>query len=95
MEKEVAVEAEEDLEDMFAGLVKSKAERRAAAVKKEKTLGEEASKKKPNGASPSRASGNAIRYTEDGLRVYTYDDIAADQPKGLNGPCPFDCSCCF
>mmetsp|Transcript_9323 Transcript_9323/g.28091 ORF Transcript_9323/g.28091 Transcript_9323/m.28091 type:complete len:205 (+) Transcript_9323:116-730(+) len=36
-----------------------------------------------------------IRYTEDGLRIYTYEELMRDQPEGLNGPCPFDCNCCF
>lgn len=35
------------------------------------------------------------RYTEEGYRIMTMDEIAADQPKGLHGECPFDCSCCF
>lgn len=35
------------------------------------------------------------RYTEEGFRVMSVDEIAADQPAGLNGSCPFDCSCCY
>lgn len=43
------------------------------------------------------AAPSAIRYTDDGLRIYTEEDIANDptQPTGLNGACPFDCGCCF
>lgn len=35
--------------------------------------------------------------TEEGYRVYSLDELAADQPAGLelSGPCPFDCNCCF
>lgn len=35
------------------------------------------------------------RYTEDGLRILTEDDIKAENTLDLNGDCPFDCSCCF
>ncbi|KAK4529329.1 hypothetical protein CCYA_CCYA01G0186 [Cyanidiococcus yangmingshanensis] len=35
--------------------------------------------------------------TEEGYRVYSLDELTADQPAGLelSGPCPFDCNCCF
>jgi hypothetical protein len=35
------------------------------------------------------------RYTEDGLRILTYDDIKAENTQELTGDCPFDCSCCY
>jgi hypothetical protein len=33
--------------------------------------------------------------TEEGYRVFSLEELATDQPEGLNGPCPFDCNCCF
>mmetsp|Transcript_15904 Transcript_15904/g.31895 ORF Transcript_15904/g.31895 Transcript_15904/m.31895 type:complete len:188 (-) Transcript_15904:3236-3799(-) len=35
------------------------------------------------------------RYTEEGYPIYTEEELMADQPAGLDGPCPFDCACCF
>lgn len=40
-------------------------------------------------------AGEQVRFTDDGLRIYTYEEIMRDQPPNLNGPCPFECSCCF
>eukprot|EP00177_Eucheuma_denticulatum_P005416 GFKZ01009851.1.p1 GENE.GFKZ01009851.1~~GFKZ01009851.1.p1 ORF type:complete len:444 (-),score=83.91 GFKZ01009851.1:764-2095(-) len=89
-----AEEEEEEIDSMFDGLVKQKAARKAArAAKLEGGAGnaEDGEGGKVEGL--KRDSGP--RFTSDGLRIVTYAEIAADQPKGLNGPCPFDCSCCF
>lgn len=77
-----------DLDALFAGLSKKKAANKKSP--QEKQL-------KKKGASPlsKHGAGGGIKYTDDGLRVYTMDEIAADQPKELSGPCPFECSCCF
>lgn len=88
---------EEEIDSMFGELVKKR------AAKKEQ-LAVESPKRQQNSLKTSKQNQNGkvkharespARYTEDGLRIVSYDDIAADQPKGLNGACPFDCSCCF
>lgn len=94
-------EDEEELDNLFGDLVKQRAARKAKQLEqqeKEQQEKEQQEKRSPkkvkNGATGKHRSSPA-RYTKDGLRILTYDDIAADQPKGLNGACPFDCSCCF
>ena len=93
-------DANAELDSMFENMTKKrailKAEQAAKATKLEKQQSNEQrnkDKKSPNGKKKN-AQGPS-RYTNDGLRILSYDEIAADQPKGLNGNCPFDCSCCF
>lgn len=87
---------EEEIDSLFGDLVKHRAAKKAR-------IAWQAAKEQQAGGSPKPVkNGNTkkqrdfpARYTEDGLRIVTYDEMAADQPKGLKGACPFDCSCCF
>lgn len=91
----VNVDGVEELEDLFSGLKKSKAKQREAVAAAKSV---DASKQKVKNGVPAsmlKKKLNGPRFTEEGLRVYTYDEIAEDQPSGLNGPCPFECSCCY
>lgn len=38
---------------------------------------------------------SSIRYTEEGFRIYSVEELKKDQPVNLKGECPFDCNCCF
>jgi len=42
-----------------------------------------------------KATTSSIRYTEEGFRIYTPEQLKQDQPEYLRGECPFDCNCCF
>lgn len=91
-----ADEEEEEIDNLFDGLVKQKAARKAArATVLEAEGGKAGDGEEGKVEGLRRGKETGPRYTEDGLRIVTYGEIAADQPKGLNGPCPFDCSCCF
>lgn len=87
---------EDEIDSLFGDLVKHRAAKKAR-------IAWQAAKEQQAGGSPKpvrngktkKHRDSPARYTEDGLRIVTYDDMAADQPKGLNGACPFDCSCCF
>lgn len=86
----------EEIDNMFVDLVKLRAVKKTAdssklgaSVKQNEAVG-----KAENGKT-RKVGGGPTKYTEDGLRIVTYEEMAADQPKGLNGPCPFDCSCCL
>lgn len=92
-------EDDQDLDNMFGNLVRMKAANRASHEKKAKLEKQLQNGEDSNLVSSQRAKSNSkkspSRFTEDGLRIMTYDEIAADQPPGLNGECPFDCACCF
>jgi Eukaryotic protein of unknown function (DUF1764) len=84
-----AAAAADDIESMFAG--KRKRRETAPSDPAPGAAGDE----------PALLWGKAVRggrqrYTEDGLRILTEDDIKAENASSaLNGECPFDCSCCF
>lgn len=86
----------EEIDSMFVDLVKLRASRKATDNFNLKAIDQrdEAIGNTKNGRT-KKTVGGPTRYTEDGLRIVTYEELATDQPKGLNGPCPFDCSCCF
>lgn len=87
---------EEEIDNMFVDLVKHRAAKRAA--QSFKTADSERLNKVAHETENGRAKkvvNRPTRYTEDGLRIVTFEELAADQPKGLGGPCPFECSCCF
>lgn len=84
----------EEIESLFGDLSKRKAAIKGRQSSKQKESSRKGPKERENGKK-KRSHDSPARYTEDGLRIVTIDDIAADQPEGLNGKCPFDCSCCF
>ena len=44
----------------------------------------------------SNSDSKGIRKTEDGLRIYTEDELGLNKPgAGETDDCPFDCDCCF
>uniref|UniRef100_A0A7S3A2X9 DUF1764 domain-containing protein n=1 Tax=Rhodosorus marinus TaxID=101924 RepID=A0A7S3A2X9_9RHOD len=78
----------EEIDDLFKGKKKKKPSTETGVNARSQSL-------KSSRGGRRQPDSEEIRYTEDGLRIYTYDDLKRDQPEGLNGPCPFDCSCCF
>ncbi|KAA8494759.1 hypothetical protein FVE85_3000 [Porphyridium purpureum] len=90
-----------DLDALFASKKPTVPGKRSKSEAMAATSGGMAIKRAPPGlglgSSVPGRNGKAgpARYTDEGYRVWTYDEIAADQPEGLNGPCPWDCSCCF
>ncbi|KAJ8901918.1 hypothetical protein NDN08_004122 [Rhodosorus marinus] len=78
----------EEIDDLFKGKKKKKTSTEPGV-----NAGSQSLKSSRGGRRP--LDSEEMRYTEDGLRIYTYDDLKRDQPEGLNGPCPFDCNCCF
>lgn len=98
-----------DIDNLFATLVKVKAANKASKEAKAREDQNEKRRKnddvgagrrspvKPKSRTSASASlkSGARRYTEEGFRIMSMEEIASDQPPGLNGSCPFDCSCCF
>lgn len=85
-----------DLDGLFSTISKRKAEvRRAKTVKASEKMRKDdvGNSSGPGHSNMSPKKGR--QYTEEGYRILTMDEIKADQPEGLNGECPFDCSCCF
>ena len=40
--------------------------------------------------------GKGIRKTEDGLKLYTEEELGMNKEgSGNTADCPFDCNCCF
>ncbi|CDF37756.1 unnamed protein product [Chondrus crispus] len=85
---------EEEIDDLFDDLVKQRAANKATQLAQRQKEQQAKPSPKKNGKT-KKHQGLPARYTDDGLRILSYDDIAADQPKGLNGACPFECSCCY
>lgn len=81
-----------EIDDLFAGKRKKKDRSRSPVQKKARRVdGEEPSLLwgQPNPAGRGR-------YTDDGLRILTENDIKAENANiTLQGSCPFDCSCCY
>lgn len=71
-----------DLDALFDDIKKKKKERaEAERVAKENAANEKKHKRK---------------FTEDGLPIYTEEELKMDNPKAGTTPlCPFDCDCCF
>ncbi|PXF43890.1 hypothetical protein BWQ96_06356 [Gracilariopsis chorda] len=88
-----------EIDTMFGELVRQKAQKKLEKGRRV-NLREDSIKSPKKQASkteinrPQQKKG-PTRYTEEGFRIMTYDEIKADQPLGLNGECPFDCSCCY
>ena len=84
----------EDLEQIFA-------ERRANASAARATAAAATAAKKATEERDAYVTGKGGkgRRLIDGLAVYTEEEVkksALTDVKGtLDGPCPFDCSCCF
>jgi Eukaryotic protein of unknown function (DUF1764) len=76
-----------DIDALFAG------KRKKSPAKPAKTTMPAADEPIMAWGAPSRTG--IQRYTKDGLRILTEDDIKAENTQELNGECPFDCSCCF
>jgi hypothetical protein len=61
-------------------------------------IGDVKAKRKKNAAAGAtgKASGPPKRrYTEDGLPIYTEEELGMNNPKAGTTPlCPFDCDCC-
>jgi hypothetical protein len=86
-DSEEVQDAEEDIDAMFDG----KRKKRAAKPSKRSTPG----MGEPTAVWGVPSRSGSQRYTKDGLRILTEDDIKAENTQDLNGECPFDCSCCF
>lgn len=87
-----------DLDDMFGDMVKQRAVNKAAKerrIKSARAATEKTGSPRKSKDKYKQGPTGPARYTEDGLRIVSYDELAADQPSGLKGECPFDCSCCF
>ena len=57
-------------------------------VKKEEPIAKVAPKK------PVEAKAKPARYTDDGLRIYSKEELNMGK-GGDTADCPFDCDCCF
>lgn len=93
---DAGTEEDVDIDAMFAGLSKAKKARRVSNERGANVQDGDVNgtvSKDAAGTNTKRTQGP--RFTEEGFRIMSYDDIKADQPNGLNGKCPFDCSCCF
>jgi hypothetical protein len=67
--------------DQIFGEVKAIKKRKAAQGQKEKAVTVTQIKKR--------------RYTEDGLPIYTEEELGINNPKAGSTPlCPFECDCC-
>ena len=75
----------DEMSDIFSGLKKPMRSSRRADRNQIKSISS-------NGTRNPRGR---PKVTEEGWKVYSMDELKADQPENLNGPCPFDCSCCF
>ena len=84
--KTAKVNIKGDLDALFK--TKSKAIKK---VKKEEPKNKTAPKKLADAADEKS---KPIRYTEDGLRIYTEEELKIGQ-GGDTADCPFDCNCCF
>lgn len=85
--KAAKVNIKGDLDNLFK--TKSKAIKK---VKKEEPKAKTVPKKPADTAGEEKAK--PIRYTEDGLRIYTAEELKIGQ-GGDTADCPFDCNCCF
>ena len=80
--KEINVDDFDDIDQFFDEIIKQK------KAKKMKEMKETEIKKKQE-----REKGR--RYTEDGLPIYTEEELGMNNPKAGTTPlCPFDCDCC-
>ena len=100
--KKASTEIKADLDAMFSK--KSK-----VIKKKDKKTNKDASKKSTESKKEDlkkdvkkqnqpkeekKKSSGATRYTKEGYKIYTAEDLKIGQ--GGDGPdCPFDCDCCF
>lgn len=76
-------EEDVDLDQIFDEI---KSERK----KKQQNLHKSISNNKVNERDPNR------RYTEDGIPIYTEEELGLNNPKAGTTPlCPFDCDCCY
>ena len=47
------------------------------------------------GFSSSKKSSKSSRYTTEGFKIYTLDELGIDENRGGDTElCPFDCECC-
>ena len=78
-EKEKDVD-KEDLEQIFSEIKSMKKNKAKTAAQRQEQLANAPKKR---------------RYTEDGLPIYTEDELQMNNPKAGTTPlCPFDCDCC-
>ena len=85
---------DKNLEDIFSNYSKNKKRKRESTSPESP----KAMKMKKNSQGTGSIGARPPRYTNEGFRIYTEQELVADQPAGLgnlNGPCPFDCSCCY
>ena len=70
----------QELDDIFSDLKKTR----------KKKAAEEAQRKAAEANKPKQR-----KFTEDGLPIYTEDELQMNNPKAGTTPlCPFDCDCC-
>ncbi|KAI0562063.1 hypothetical protein FGB62_67g010 [Gracilaria domingensis] len=75
-----------DIDDMFGQMVRRKAQVRAEQRNRKKVANANAEKPVGDGdKGKSHKRKGPTRYTEEGFRIMSYDEIKADQPAGLNG----------
>ena len=79
-----------EIDDIFAGKKRKKSE--AGKTEKSEGVIKRPNKTKKYMNLPSRSR----KTTEDGLAIYTEDELGINKVDAGNTPlCPFDCSCCF
>lgn len=96
-------EKEDNIDDIF-GQLKTKKEAAAAEKRDQEEqeallmLIQRASDKSENNSVALRSQSKKDpkrRYTEDGLPIYTTEELGLSEKGGDSDLCPFDCQCCF
>ena len=79
---EILPDDEDSLDQIFKEVKKVSKEKKSKAEKTTKIEDQKTSAKR--------------RYTEDGLPIYTEEELKINNPNAGKTPlCPFDCDCCF
>lgn len=97
--------AASEIDEIFAGKKRKKSDVKKGEKADQATKSSDKTKKRTNEKKkPKRAdegefierSSRSRKKTEDGLTIYTEEELGLSKGDAGNTPlCPFDCSCCF
>ncbi|XP_028768790.1 uncharacterized protein C6G9.01c-like [Neltuma alba] len=92
-----------EIDEIFAGKKRKKSEVEKTEKSEDVTKRPKKTKKNVKNKTKRSDAGDFAgppsrprKTTEDGLAIYTEDELGIDKADAGNTPlCPFDCSCCF